>query len=339
MGVSHVTLDPDFGPVPAAPIQSRSHTLPQVPVSSQRNVPRVLAPRLFRESPGIGHMIIRCRDWEGPLYPPPGTNENFAGVICRLKVRASPIAGKGTFLSEGIIDRNELIGFYDGLLTQTGGPFVMTIFPGSPNARNIDGCPNALGHESPFGLMNEDLHRGVPNVEVLPSGLFRAIRIIHAGEELVIQYAAGYDWSFLKSLALEGLSQKISNCVPELWHWIPKTWENLKRPCNPLSRWIKKLIDGTLERDCPQLLHSSSNADVIPNPRDRLARLLTSGLNARRFNFRIWNRENDKVWNSVRYEAEDRGDYSKSWNYHSLMDIPFDTICQDNENIRNFSRV
>ena len=97
------------------------------------------------------------------------------------------------------------------------------------------------------------------------------------------------------------------------------------------------MIDGTLERDCPQLLHSSSNSDV-PNPRDRLARLLTSGLNARRYNFRVWNRENDKSWNSVRYEQEDRGDYTKSWNYHSLMDVPFALICQDNENIRNFSR-
>ena len=196
-------------------------TFTQVPVITQRTVPRVSASRLSLTSPGIEDLITSCRVWEGPVYPPPGTNENFAGVICRLRVSPSPIAGRGTFLNDGIIEKNELIGFYDGILIATGGPFVMTVFPKSPNARNIDGCPTALGHESPFGMMNEDLHRGVPNVEVLPSGLFRAIRIIHAGEELVIQYATGYDWSFLKSLALSGLSQEISNCVPELWHWIP----------------------------------------------------------------------------------------------------------------------
>ena len=65
-------------------------------------------------------------------------------------------------------------------------------------------------------MMNEDLYGGIPNVEVLPSGLFRAVRRIHAGEELVIKYAPGYDWSHLKSLALAELSDEIANCVPEL---------------------------------------------------------------------------------------------------------------------------
>ena len=125
-------------------------TFTQVPVINQRIVPRVLTPRLFLKSSGIEDLITRCRVWEGPLYPPPGTNENFAGVICRLIVRPSLIAGRGTFLNDGTIEKHELIGFYDGILIATGGPFVMTVFPGSPKARNIDGCPNALGHESPF---------------------------------------------------------------------------------------------------------------------------------------------------------------------------------------------
>ena len=313
-------------------------TFTQRPTISQRVVPMVSATRLYMGSPGIEELINRCRDWDGPLYPPPGANETFAGVLCRLKVAPSTISGKGTFLVNGSIDKHELLGFYEGLTTLLGGPYVMVIFNGTAVARRIDGCPITLGHESPFGMMNEDLYAGIPNVEVLPSGLFRAVRRIHAGEELVIRYAKGYDWGHLKSLALAGLSDEIASCVPELWHWIPKTWENLKRPTNPLSRWIKKLVDGVTERDTPHLLHSSSNNGHIINPRERLARLLTSGLTARRFNFRNWNRENSKIWPSVPYEhdAEQRGGYSKSWNYHRLMDIPFETVYRDNENIKNF---
>ena len=105
-------------------------------------------------SPGIKELIDRCREWEGPLYPPPGANETFAGVICRLKVRRSPIAGRGTFLASGEIDKHELLGFYDGLTSLLGGSYVMVIFNGSAAERNIDGCPITLGHESPFGMMN-----------------------------------------------------------------------------------------------------------------------------------------------------------------------------------------
>ena len=73
----------------------------------------------------------------------------------------------------------------------------MIMFKGS-DAKMIDGDPRGLGHESTFGMMNENLYTGVPNVEVLSSGLFRAIRDIKEGEELVIQYAASYDWDELK---------------------------------------------------------------------------------------------------------------------------------------------
>ena len=308
------------------------------PIVVQRIVPSVNLPRLFRHSTGIKELEERCKMWEGPIYPPPMANETFAGVICRLKVGPSEISGRGTFLTKGKLEKHELIGFYEGLVTLLRGPYVMEIFGNTSRGRNIDGCPVALGHESPFGMMNEDLYKGIPNVEVLPSGLFRAVRVIYAGEELVIRYADDYDWSTVKSQALAGLSDEIAAKVPELWNWIPKTWDTLKRPTNPLSRWIKKLIDGTLERDNPQLLHSSNNWDIIPNSRDRLARLLTSGVTARRFNYRIWTREKGKVWETVEYEADPRArsGYSRTWNYHRLMDIPFVTVYQDNENIKNF---
>ncbi len=155
--------------------------------------------------------------------PPPMANETFAGVICRLKVGPSKISGRGTFLTQGKLEKHELIGFYEGLVTLLRGPYVMEIFGNTLRVRNIDGCPVALGHESPFGMMNEDLYKGIPNGEVLPSGLFRAVRVIHAVEELVISYADDYDWSAVKSQALAGLSDEIAANVPELWNWIPKT--------------------------------------------------------------------------------------------------------------------
>ena len=98
------------------------------------------------------------------------------------------------------------------------------------------------------------------------------------------------------------------------------------------------MVDGVTEKDNPQLLHSSCNNSHIINPRERLARLLTSGVTAKRFSFRSWNRENGKIWPSVPFErdAEHRGMYSKTWNYHRLMDVPFETVYRDNQNIKNF---
>ena len=61
------------------------------PAITQRLVARTHAPRLFLHSPGIKDLTDRCRDWEGPTYPPQGANEIFAGVICRLNVPESNI--------------------------------------------------------------------------------------------------------------------------------------------------------------------------------------------------------------------------------------------------------
>ena len=157
-----------------------------IPVLCQRIVPQTISERIFSHSQGIKEIIEACRVWDGTQYPPPGTNEVFNGVICRMRVGPSKISGRGTFLVKGTLKKNELLGIYEGIRTLLRGPYVMDMFKGT-DLKSIDGDPKALGCESPFGMMNEDLYGGVPNVEVLPSGMFRAVRDIAEGEELVIQ--------------------------------------------------------------------------------------------------------------------------------------------------------
>ena len=308
------------------------------PVICQRIVTPVTLERLFLHSQGIKETIETCRSWEGCQYPPPGINDAFNGVICRLKVGPSKISGRGTFLARGSLSKHELLGFYEGILTLTRGPYVMAMFKGR-DAKMIDGDPRGLGHESPFGMMNENLYTGVPNVEVLPSGLFRAIRDIKEGEELVIQYAASYDWDELKSAAFMDLSRVIDLRIPEMWNWIPRSWAAVKMNRDHISRWIKKIIDGTLELSEPLSLHSSCNENPLDNARDRLVRFLTAGVTARAFNFKIWKRE-DRTWVSLPFDRDEikRGKFSKRWTDRKLMDIPFNTVVKDNSAIRDFTR-
>ena len=74
-----------------------------------------------------------------------------------------------------------------------------------------------------------------------PTGKYREC---NEGEELVSRYWDEYNWDDLKNNALQGLLGLISNKVPEMWGWIPKTWANLKSSSDHISRWIHKLING-----------------------------------------------------------------------------------------------
>ncbi len=107
-------------------------------------------------------------------------------------------------------------------------------------------------------MMNEDLYGGVPNVEVLSSGLFRAIRDIRIGEELTIRYYKEYNWNKLKGAALRGLSDEVARRAPMMWSQISRDWTDLKTRRDQISRWVVKLVEGTLA-SLPEELHSSSN--------------------------------------------------------------------------------
>ncbi len=160
--------------------------------------------------------------------------------------------------------------------------------------QNVDGSPAILGRVSTYAMINEDLYGGVPNVEVLPGGLFRVLRNIPAGQELVIRYGSGYVWDELKDPTLQSLTTEVFSLIPSLWGIIPNVWSELKARQDTLSRWISKLVEGKLSITS---LHSSSNTDPL-EPRMELVRLISSGPFTKRFNFRFFNREGGRRWRS-----------------------------------------
>ena len=90
-GVNSNELIDSLGRVRTQEYLDEEITFTHRPAITQRLVARNHAPRLFLHSPGIKVLTDRCRDWEGPTYPPQGANEIFAGVICRLNVPESNI--------------------------------------------------------------------------------------------------------------------------------------------------------------------------------------------------------------------------------------------------------
>ena len=94
-----------------------------------------------------------------------------------------------------------------------------------------------------------------------------------------------------------------------------------------ISRRIKRIIDGTMEELESLSLHSSSNSEQTGDSKDTLSRFLTSGRTARKYNFRIWKRE-DRIWESLPYDRDRvrREKFSRRWTNQKLMDIPFDII-------------
>ena len=64
-------------------------------------------------------------------------------------------------------------------------------------------------------------------------------------------------------------------------------------------------------------------------------RLLTHGPNSRKYNFRIWGRE-DRNWPTIPFASRSRKDYTNHWNGKGLMDVPFDVVMKDNGSIRTF---
>ena len=289
--------------------------------------PPLASPLVFEGSPGVAEWTLECKAWKGSEYPPPGMNAKFSGSVAKLRVGPSPIQGNGVFVKLKLL-KGELLGFYEGIATENKGPYVMRVFN-----HNVDGSPAILGRVSMYAMINEDLYGGVPNVEVLPGGLFRALRDIAVGEELVIRYGSGYVWDDLKDLTLQALTIEVFSLIPSLWGMIPNVWSELKARHDTLSRWISKLVEGKIPSSS---LHSSSNNDPL-EPRMELARLITSGPFVRRFNFRYFNREVGRRWRVQGFDKnwEIRRNFSSAWNGFSLMDIPFGMVVLENEPVRS----
>ena len=94
-----------------------------------------------------------------------------------------------------------------------------------------------------------------------------------------------------------------------------------------------QLINGDREIEGASL-HSSSGNEPLP-PWMELLRLLTHGPNSRRFNYKIWGRE-DRSWPTSPFASRSRGNFTRHWNGESLMDMPFNVVMKDNGSIRTF---
>ncbi len=163
--------------------------------------------------------------------------------------------------------KGEAFGFYEGVVTDTRGSYVMVLFAGSSKQRNVDADPSVLGVDTIHGSINEDLFRGIPNAEVRPSGLFIALRDIK-DEEVVINYTSHYDWSELKQKVFSSMSRQLAQDIPEMWAWIPKSWREAKDLRDHISKWLVKVVEGRADLGANPL-HSSSNANPL-SPKDRL---------------------------------------------------------------------
>jgi hypothetical protein len=153
----------------------------------------------------------------------------------------------------------------------------------SPNFKIMDGDPKVYGEVSLFAMMNEDLYQGVPNCEVLPGGLFRALKDLGQGTELCIRYAKDYNWNELKEATFADMTREIAGLCPRTWKYVPKTWEQAKRNHDCVSRWLVKLVEGKLGADS---MHLTCGGESL-EPHVDLARLITFGPFCRKFCFRI----------------------------------------------------
>ena len=118
--------------------------------------PKALTQRKIRDTAGraifLGDIEVlatdqECERWEGTMYPPPGVNNTFNAVLCRLSTKESPIQGKGSFVAKGGICKHEVLGYYEGVLTTEEGPYVMELTLCGRKVL-IDADPKVIGYES-----------------------------------------------------------------------------------------------------------------------------------------------------------------------------------------------
>ena len=86
--------------------------LPKPGSGTHRLIQPVLGKALYLESPEVTDGVRKCEEWEGNIYPPRGVNDLFNAALCRMEKKESPIQGRGSFVSAGVIEEKEVFGFY-----------------------------------------------------------------------------------------------------------------------------------------------------------------------------------------------------------------------------------
>ena len=130
-----------------------------------------------------------CRKSRGSQYPPREVTNMFEHLRDNLEVRASGIegAGEGLFVGNETMRKNQIVGVYEGRITQEAeGPYVLEL-TNDEGKRWIDADPKKTDRISIFGKMNEDLHEGRYNAEISEDGFIKLIRDCK-NEELFTKY-------------------------------------------------------------------------------------------------------------------------------------------------------
>jgi hypothetical protein len=68
-----------------------------------------------------------------------------------------------------------------------------------------------------------------------------------------------------------------------------------------------------------------------------LVRKITFGPFVRKYNFRVWGKDDGMLWENKPYARRARGLYTRSWNGESTMEVPFSEVLEDNGAIREFA--
>ena len=94
-----------------------------------------------------------------------------------------------------------------------------------------------------FGRINEDIHRGIINVEIDVSGIIYTTEKIGRRTEVLTTYGELYNWDHVIVIGLRRLKNDLEQFFKELFLDIPGDMRML-RQSNPLHVWIRKLITG-----------------------------------------------------------------------------------------------
>ena len=242
---------------------------------------------LMDGTPEVEELRRLCRERSEGTYPPKGVEDRFMHMEEWLKPEKSTIEGAGDGLharGKRRLKKGEIVGVYGGnIIGESDGQYTLEISREGKGSIWVDA---QLGHGryNKFGMMNEDLHRGRCNAEIGADGFIKIIEECEE-EELFTRYGSKYNWDSIKQKALTGLITDIVNLFPGHESRITPEWSELKRKQDPISRWVRRVINGRTT--------SSERHGIIcwkdeKGSFEEMIGYITYGPNTVRYNFKHW---------------------------------------------------
>ena len=135
------------------------------------------------------------------------------------------VTGNGLWAKD-IVEEGEVISIYTGPVTDNiWGAYLLEVWEDGPN---VDGTPRLMHPLSKTGYANDPIWMGhLVNAKFTDCGLLVAIKRIHQGEEIFVDYGADYNWDWLKIAYIPTLVVRIQSackhydvlCFPGLEDW------------------------------------------------------------------------------------------------------------------------